>query len=78
MAMTMNGEYELAVPPQTVWEKLNDAATLKACIPGCEQRAVIHVADAFAAADITLRFGGQEHLAHPRHRLRIGCCGIPW
>src|SRR3974390_2944739 len=37
MAMTMNGEYELAVPPQTVWEKLNDAATLKACIPGCEQ-----------------------------------------
>jgi uncharacterized protein len=37
MAMTMNGEYELPVPPQTVWEKLNDAATLKACIPGCEQ-----------------------------------------
>jgi uncharacterized protein len=37
MAMTMNGEYELAVPPQTVWEKLNDAETLKACIPGCEQ-----------------------------------------
>src|SRR6201984_1484964 len=37
MAMTMNGEFELAAPPQTVWEKLNDAATLKACIPGCEQ-----------------------------------------
>src|SRR6266702_13446 len=37
MAMTMNGEYELPVPPQTVWEKLNDVATLKACIPGCEQ-----------------------------------------
>ena len=37
MAMTMNGEYELPVPPQTVWEKLNDAATLKAFIPGCEQ-----------------------------------------
>ena len=37
MAMTMNGQYELPVPPQTVWEKLNDAATLKACIPGCEQ-----------------------------------------
>ena len=41
------------------------------CADLCEQRAVIHVADAFAAADITLRFGGQEHLAHPRHRLRI-------
>ena len=37
MAMTMNGEYQLAVPPQTAWEKLNDPATLKACIPGCEQ-----------------------------------------
>jgi len=37
MAMTMNGEVQLAAPPQTVWEKLNDADTLKACIPGCEQ-----------------------------------------
>jgi carbon monoxide dehydrogenase subunit G len=37
MAMTMNGEVQLSAPPQTVWEKLNDPATLKACIPGCEQ-----------------------------------------
>ena len=37
MAMTMNGEFQLSVPPQVVWEKLNDAETLKACIPGCEQ-----------------------------------------
>jgi len=37
MAMTMNGEVQLAAPPQTVWEKLNDTETLKACIPGCEQ-----------------------------------------
>jgi len=37
MAMTINGEYQLAVPRETVWEKLNDAETLKACIPGCEQ-----------------------------------------
>ena len=29
--------FELPVPPQTVWEKLNDPPTLKACIPGCEQ-----------------------------------------
>jgi hypothetical protein len=35
--MTMNGEYQLAALPQTVWEKLNDPLTLKACIPGCEQ-----------------------------------------
>jgi hypothetical protein len=33
----MNGEYQLSATPETVWEKLNDAATLKACIPGCEQ-----------------------------------------
>ena len=37
MAMTMSGEYELPVPRETVWEKLNDAETLKACIPGAEQ-----------------------------------------
>ena len=37
MAMTMNGEYQLPAPRETVWEKLNDAATLKACIPGCEE-----------------------------------------
>ncbi len=37
MAMTMSGEYQLAVPRETVWEKLNDTETLKACIPGCEQ-----------------------------------------
>src|SRR6478735_379274 len=37
MAMTMNGEYQLPVPRETVWEKLNDAETLKACIPGSEQ-----------------------------------------
>ena len=37
MAMTMSGEYQLAVPRETVWQKLNDPETLKACIPGCEQ-----------------------------------------
>src|ERR1700719_1749506 len=37
MAMTMNGEVQLAAPVQTVWEKLNDTETLKVCIPGCEQ-----------------------------------------
>ncbi len=37
MAMTMSGEYQLAVPREIVWGKLNDAETLKACIPGCEQ-----------------------------------------
>ena len=36
MAMTMNGEYQLPVPREIVWAKLNDTETLKACIPGCE------------------------------------------
>jgi uncharacterized protein len=37
MAMTMSGEYQLAAPQDAVWQKLNDPAVLKACIPGCEQ-----------------------------------------
>lgn len=36
MALTMNGEIDLAAPPQVVWEKLNDPEVLKACIPGCQ------------------------------------------
>ena len=37
MAMTMNGEVQLAAPREVVWAKLNDAEVLKACIPGCEE-----------------------------------------
>jgi carbon monoxide dehydrogenase subunit G len=37
MAMTMNGEYQIAAPRALVWEKLNDIETLKASIPGCEE-----------------------------------------
>src|SRR3954447_5782171 len=37
MAMTMNGEVHLAAPREMVWEKLNDPAVLKRCIPGCEE-----------------------------------------
>src|SRR5499433_3476412 len=55
MAMTMNGEYELPVPPQTVWEKLNDAATLKACIPGAEQ--LDKVSDTEFQAVVTTKIG---------------------
>ncbi|QLP97641.1 MAG: carbon monoxide dehydrogenase subunit G [Rhodoblastus sp.] len=36
MAMTMRGEVVLPADKQTVWAKLNDAETLKACIPGCQ------------------------------------------
>jgi carbon monoxide dehydrogenase subunit G len=37
MAMTMNGEVQLAASRQAVWDKLNDPAVLKTCIPGCEE-----------------------------------------
>ena len=37
MAMTMNGEVQLAAPREAVWAKLNDPDVLKACIPGCEE-----------------------------------------
>jgi carbon monoxide dehydrogenase subunit G len=37
MAMTMNGEVQLAAPRDVVWAKLNDADVLKQCIPGCEE-----------------------------------------
>jgi uncharacterized protein len=37
MAMTMAGEHQLPASQQTVWEKLNDPAVLKACIPGCQE-----------------------------------------
>ena len=36
MAMTMSGEVQLPASREAVWAKLNDADTLKACIPGCE------------------------------------------
>ena len=36
MAMTMQGEVVLPAARETVWAKLNDADTLKACIPGCQ------------------------------------------
>ena len=35
--MDMTGEYRIPAPRQRVWEALNDPATLKAAIPGCEE-----------------------------------------
>ncbi len=37
MAMKMTGEYTLPADRNTVWEALNDADVLSACIPGCEE-----------------------------------------
>src|SRR6516164_8268291 len=37
MAMTMNGQVQLAASRDAVWAKLNDPEVLKRCIPGSEQ-----------------------------------------
>lgn len=37
MALEMTGEYELSIPCERVYEALNDAEVLKACIVGCEE-----------------------------------------
>jgi carbon monoxide dehydrogenase subunit G len=34
--MDLTGEYIIPAPRQKVWEALNDADVLRACIPGCE------------------------------------------
>jgi carbon monoxide dehydrogenase subunit G len=36
MAMDMTGEYRIPAPRDKVWAALNDPATLKASLPGCE------------------------------------------
>lgn len=35
--MELSGSRIIAADRETVWAKLNDAETLKACIPGCEE-----------------------------------------
>ena len=34
--MQLTGEYRIPAPRERVWEMLNDADVLRACIPGCE------------------------------------------
>jgi carbon monoxide dehydrogenase subunit G len=41
--MELTGEEMIAQPIQTVWDRLNDPAILKACISGCEE--IVKVAD---------------------------------
>jgi len=37
--MELQGSRTIAADRQTVWERLNDPETLKACVPGCEELA---------------------------------------
>ena len=68
MAMTMNGEVQLAAPRDVVWIKLNDADVLKQCIPGCEDLTMSSPTEFQAVATIKIgpvkaRFKGKVHLS---------------
>jgi len=55
MAVDMSGEERIAAPVQKVWEALNDADVLKACIPGCES--LEKLSDTELAAVVSLKIG---------------------
>ena len=69
MAMTMNGEVQLAAPREAVWTKLNDPEVLKACIPGCEELERTEDNNGFRAAakmkvgPVSARFKGKVALS---------------
>ena len=68
MAMTMNGEVQLAAPREVVWAKLNDAEVLKQCIPGCEELNMTSDTEFQAVATIKIgpvkaKFKGKVHLS---------------
>jgi carbon monoxide dehydrogenase subunit G len=67
MAMTMNGQVQLAAPREVVWAKLNDGETLKACIPGCESLEMLSPTEFQAVATnkvgpVKARFKGKVRL----------------
>src|SRR5205807_5878649 len=68
MAMTMNGEVQLAAPRETVWAKLNDPEVLKVCIPGCETLEMLSDVEFAAVATnkigpVKARFKGKVRLS---------------
>ena len=53
--MKLSGEHHIPASQQTVWEALNDAETLKACLPGCEM--LDKISDTEMTAKITTKIG---------------------
>lgn len=53
--MDMTGEQKIAAPRQAVWEALNNAEVLKACIPGCQS--LEKTSDTEMKASVTLAIG---------------------
>jgi uncharacterized protein len=54
--MKLSGSYTFAAPREMVWELLNDPATLRRIIPGCER--LEQIGDDLYAADIKLGLAG--------------------
>jgi carbon monoxide dehydrogenase subunit G len=68
MAMTMNGEVQLAASREAVWVKLNDPEVLKACIPGCEElektdATALRAAAKMKVGPVSARFRGKVTLS---------------
>jgi carbon monoxide dehydrogenase subunit G len=66
--MDMTGERFIALPPQRVWEALNDPEVLKACIPGCDSVEKVSpteykVALTAAVGPVKARFAGKLTLS---------------
>ncbi len=53
--MKLSGEHHIPASRQTVWEALNDAEMLQACLPGCEE--LEKVSDTEMTAKITIKIG---------------------
>jgi uncharacterized protein len=66
--MDMTGERRIPAPRSMVWDALNDPATLKTCIPGCERLEATSEQDMEATAAVRIgpiaaRFNGKVHLS---------------
>ncbi len=55
MALVIEGEERIQAPVAKVWQALNDAETLKACIPGCQS--LEKKSDTEFAATVVLKIG---------------------
>jgi carbon monoxide dehydrogenase subunit G len=78
LRMDMTGERRIPAPRQTVWIALNDPATLKASIPGCESLEKLSDSELKATASVKIgpiaaRFTGKVQLLdlNPPNSYRI-------
>ncbi|MCO4317073.1 carbon monoxide dehydrogenase subunit G [Phyllobacterium sp. 21LDTY02-6] len=80
--MNLTGEEWIAAPRHEVWDALNDADVLKACIPGCEQLDWVSDTELEATLAVKLglikpRFSGAIYLSNlnPPFSYTISCEG---